>query len=84
MIVMDFVQGKTAQELWPELSDRLPCTIREQVERAVKVLHDIGLVFADLRKPNIMIATNVSPHEVKLVDCDWCGKHEEEVPCFSE
>ena len=47
------------------------------MECAVKKLHEIGLVFGDLRKPNIMIATNVSPPQVKLVDFDWCGKHEE-------
>jgi len=76
MVVMDYFEGKTAHEPWPKSTDRLPKTIREEVERAVKELHRIGLVFADLRKPNIMVATEVNPPQVKLVDFDWCGEHE--------
>jgi hypothetical protein len=46
------------------------------VERAVEELHRIGIVFADLRKPNIMATGDIDATQVKLVDFDWCGRHE--------
>jgi serine/threonine protein kinase len=76
MVVMDFIEGRTAQELWPEPGERLPNAIREEVERAVEELHGIGIVFADLRKPNIMVTGDINAPQVKLVDFDWCGIHE--------
>jgi hypothetical protein len=74
MVVMDFVSGKTAQDLY---TGRLPVAVYGQVERAVKELHQRRLVFADLRKPNIMVSSDVNPVQVMLVDFDWCGKDEE-------
>jgi len=42
----------------------------ESLRRAVRALHGAGLVFGDLREPNILITEG----GVKLVDFDWSGK----------
>lgn len=73
MVVMDFFEGKTAQELY---DGRLPRPVYDQVKRAVDALHQLGIVFADLRKPNIMISADGNPI-VMLVDFDWCGEDEQ-------
>ena len=45
----------------------------ERLRQAVRALHDRGLVFGDLREPNIMIAED----GLKLVDFDWSGNQGE-------
>jgi RIO-like serine/threonine protein kinase len=77
MVIMDYFQGKTAHELWPGSSDQLPNKIFKEVWHVVKELHQIGLVFADLCKPNIMVNT-INPPEVNMVDFDRYGMHDEE------
>ena len=42
----------------------------ESLRRAVQALHDKGLVFGDLRRPNILSAGD----SVKIVDFDWSGE----------
>ncbi|KAF9643961.1 hypothetical protein BDM02DRAFT_3272735 [Thelephora ganbajun] len=42
----------------------------ESLRKAVRALHNEGLVFGDLREPNILIAKD----GIKLVDFDWSGK----------
>ena len=42
-----------------------------QVSGALSTLHDNGLVFGDLRSPNILLTNR---HRVQFVDFDWCGK----------
>lgn len=74
MVVMDFFEGKMAQELY---DGRLPRAVYDQVKRAVDELHQLGLVFADLRKPNIMVSAGVNPIQVMLVGFSWCGKDKE-------
>lgn len=65
IVVMDYVEGQTALEVKGISNDHY-----KQLERAIKRLHEVGLVFGDLREPNILI----SGGKVKLVDFDWCGQ----------
>ncbi|KZP17845.1 hypothetical protein FIBSPDRAFT_746358 [Athelia psychrophila] len=66
MVVMEFLEGRTAYDIHAPLSVKQ----YEHVRNAVKVLHDEDFVFGDLRLPNIM----VDGETAKLVDFDWCGK----------
>ncbi|KZP31687.1 hypothetical protein FIBSPDRAFT_813265 [Athelia psychrophila] len=66
MVVMEFAEGKTAYDHDKELSVKQ----YEHVQNAVKILHDEGFVFGDLRLPNIM----VDGETAKLIDFDWCAK----------
>ena len=43
---------------------------QKNFEEAIKMLHDAGLVFGDLRAPNIMF----SGDDVFIIDFDWAGK----------
>lgn len=43
------------------------------VAEAVQILHDNGLVFGDLRSPNILPTST----GVNLIDFEWCGKEGE-------
>jgi serine/threonine protein kinase len=45
--------------------------VRIELRRAVHLLHDHGLVFGDLRPPNVMIT---KAHRVKLIDFNWAGE----------
>ncbi|KZP10890.1 hypothetical protein FIBSPDRAFT_838122 [Athelia psychrophila] len=67
MVVMEFLEGRTAYDIHATLSVKQ----YEHVRNAVKVLHDEDFVFGDLRLPNIM----VDGETAKLIDFDWCGKH---------
>jgi serine/threonine protein kinase len=56
MVVMEKVVGSTAFR-WLSLNGttQLPLSVYTDVEAAVKELHEVDLVFGDLRLPNIMI-----------------------------
>jgi len=45
--------------------------VQSEVRRALELLHSNGLVFGDLRPPNVMINKN---GKVKLVDFNWPGE----------
>ncbi len=48
------------------------------LERALNILHGEGLVFGDLRRPNIMIMPGPNKDDtVRLIDFDWAGKENE-------
>ena len=68
MVVMEHVEGKTADEehTWPR-------DARDKTAKAIQTLHDASLVFGDLRAPNVMFSGN----EVFLIDFDWAGKVDE-------
>ena len=59
-IAMEFVQGKTLEELIPRnalsLSDALDCAI--QVARALGKAHTAGIIHRDLKPSNIMVTTD--------------------------
>uniref|UniRef100_T1IRQ2 Protein kinase domain-containing protein n=1 Tax=Strigamia maritima TaxID=126957 RepID=T1IRQ2_STRMM len=46
-------------------------TVKENLQKALDVLHDDGFVFGDLRPPNILVNEKF---EVNLIDFDWSGK----------
>jgi serine/threonine protein kinase len=53
---------------------RVPPSAKEELARALEILHDKDYAFGDLRRQNVMITRN---QEVKLVDFDWAGKENE-------
>ncbi|KAJ7250602.1 hypothetical protein C8J57DRAFT_1521013 [Mycena rebaudengoi] len=64
MIVMEYLDGKTAAQL----EDNLPKDFAAQLTEIVSVLYNGGFVFGDLRRPSIMVVKQI----VKLID--WAGK----------
>jgi serine/threonine protein kinase len=69
MVVMEYIDGKTlAQE---EINAQMKEKVRLELKRALDLLHDKGLVFGDLRPPNVMITKE---SEVKLIDFNWAGE----------
>ena len=69
MVVMEYVDGKTLHGV-----KRVPPSAKEEVARALEILHDNDYAFGDLRRQNVMITRN---EEVKLIDFDWAGKENE-------
>jgi serine/threonine protein kinase len=84
MVVMDLLEGRTAEETFtitphhhlscPENQSSLLEQVHKDVKDAIRVIHESGLVFGDLRAPNIMIVGG----RAKLIDFDWCGPDGEE------
>ena len=72
MVVMEYIEGTTLGEAKKLL--QVPSSAKGQIKEALKHLHNNGLVFGDLRPPNIIITDN---GDVKLVDFDWAGVHGE-------
>ena len=75
MVVMDYAGESDAYQLY--LNGLLPKAIYEGVKQAIHTLHDVSIVFGDLRLPNIVITKE---HKAMLVDFDWCemdGMHQE-------
>src|SRR5262249_20741307 len=77
LVVMEYVELPTLYQALHDILDRpgVPQKVYNCVEDAItKVLHPQGLVFADLREPNIL----VDGHKAiaMLVDFDWSGKVE--------
>lgn len=71
MVVMDRVCGKSAQL---ENTGRLSEPVTNDLEEALKLLHESDLVFGDLRLPNIIVLDpkNSDGRSAMLVDFDWC------------
>ena len=65
MVVMEHIEGDTLVD-----AKTLPEDASDQTATAIRKLHDAGLVFGDLRAPNIM----VSGGRVILIDFDWAGE----------
>lgn len=75
MVVMDLVGG---QDAYSEFRHRdLPSTVLNDVKHALETLHDAGLVFGDVRRPNIMVYKSQEKGSEEwrgmLVDFDWAG-----------
>ena len=74
MIVMDYVDGEVlSADLIGTLSKDACQKIFADVTAAVDLLHKQDIVFADLRRPNILVTKK--PYRAKLVDFEWCGRH---------
>lgn len=54
------------------MSEESVGNVRSQVQRALELLHDGGLVFGDLCPPNVMILKD-SKIKIKLIDFNWMG-----------
>lgn len=66
VVVMDYVEG-----LGLGVDDVLEETVHiESLRVALEKLHSRGLVFGDLRPPNVLIVGD----KVVLIDFDWCGE----------
>ena len=72
MVIMEYIPGKTAHERYG--NNPLPRAVSDNVQKAVEILHNENIVFADLRPPNIMVTED---ERVVLIDFDWCGVHQE-------
>ena len=62
MVVMDFIPGTSDSPLTDQG--------RKDVSRALELLHEAGMVFGDLRLPNIL---NLQDGHAMIVDFDWSG-----------
>ncbi len=76
MVVMGYVEGKTVTKVFNGAA--LSPNVIGDLERALNILHGEGLVFGDLRRPNIMIMPGPNKDDtVRLIDFDWAGKENE-------
>ena len=64
VVVMDFVDGGPVDG---RLTDNTQIRLLRQ---AVTLIHDEGLVFGDLRGPNMLVDFSQG---LQLIDLDWCG-----------
>ncbi|KAF8153399.1 hypothetical protein B0H34DRAFT_723389 [Crassisporium funariophilum] len=71
MVVMDRVDGTSVWQL-QEDNKPVPATVWKDINEAVRILHAEGIVFGDLRDPNILYLA--SEARAMLVDFDWPGK----------
>jgi len=71
MVVMEYIDGDKLAVAKRKMSEESVETVRSDVRRALDLLHGHGLVFGDLRAPNIMITKD---GKVKLIDFDWAGE----------
>ena len=67
VVVMDYVRGAAVEGVLTN-----PAHIAS-LRSAITTLHEHGLVFGDLRRPNVLLMGD----RVVLVDFDWCGKEGE-------
>ncbi|KIM42779.1 hypothetical protein M413DRAFT_26774 [Hebeloma cylindrosporum] len=62
MVIMDFIKAGPT-----------PSNAHQQVSDVVKILHDNGYVFGDLRSSNVLF--DMSNKKVKFVHFDWSGRY---------
>ncbi|KAH9924943.1 hypothetical protein B0H21DRAFT_764570, partial [Amylocystis lapponica] len=82
MVVTALIKGKNAHNAFA--GKKLGVDVLADVRRAISLLHDEGLVYGDLRRPNIMVVdrvvSNKSETEAEstpctmLIDFDWAGE----------
>lgn len=79
MVIMGLVDGKDAFSHEDFKDKPLPEELLNDIERAVDVLHQVQLVFGDLRRPNVMIEGTGTGVRLRalLVDFEWVG-HEDQ------
>lgn len=76
MVVMERVLN--GMRMFDAPKNSLPRKVFEDLESALKILHDKGLVFGDLRNTNVMLTESDGIMKVKLIDFDWTGIEGEE------
>ncbi|KDQ49636.1 hypothetical protein JAAARDRAFT_93663, partial [Jaapia argillacea MUCL 33604] len=76
MVIMEFVESYDAHHQF--IDQQLPQDVMNDVKDAIQQMHDIGLVFGDLRRPNIMVEKAAGTgFRAMLVDFDWAGDHDQ-------
>ncbi|KAI3612074.1 proteinkinasesubdomain-containingproteinPKL/ccin9 [Moniliophthora roreri] len=72
MVVMEYMPGRTAL-------DGVSVSVRQTVRDALGVLHGLGFVHGDIRRPNILIADGDGDEgkRTMILDFDWAGKEGE-------
>ena len=68
-VVMDLIRGLNARHKF--LSSELPPSVYDDVQCGIGILPATGLVFGDLRCPNIMVIGSGEKLHAMLVDFDW-------------
>lgn len=76
MVIMDQVCGRDAAEEFKH--SELPLTVLKDTKDALELLHREGLVFGDVRRPNIMVSRSPDKYgddewHGQLIDFDWSG-----------
>jgi hypothetical protein len=83
MVIMDLTDGPDAHQAFKY--DDLPPTVLGDIRNALKKLHEAGLVFGDMRRPNIMLVKSRGAYNEdedtfgedewhgQLVDFNWSG-----------
>ncbi len=71
MVVMEYIDGQTLATAKENMDREVTERVQSEVNRALGLLHSSGLVFGDLRSPNIMVK---GTGEVKLIDFNWSGE----------
>ncbi|KAG7091748.1 hypothetical protein E1B28_008149 [Marasmius oreades] len=67
LLAMEYVEGGT---LYEQYENRvLPTHVKRDVQEALQVLNGAGYIFADLRRPNLIVRE--SDGKVLLIDFDW-------------
>ncbi|KAF8547952.1 hypothetical protein OG21DRAFT_1567390 [Imleria badia] len=74
MVVMQFVEGLTLEEAVKR--NEVPPSLKDDLSRAIKQLHDADYVFGDLRPPNVIV-TPEGTSTVRLIDFEWAGQYDE-------
>jgi serine/threonine protein kinase len=72
MVVMEYIDGFTYASAKLAMTKARRATVRSELDRALRLLHENGLVFGDLRAPNVMITKQ--KEQVMLIDFDWAGE----------
>lgn len=72
MVITKFINGQDAHFRFEHRV--LPEEIMNDVRSAIKQLHNAGLVFGDLRRPNIMIEKRPDREHALLIDFEWVGQ----------
>jgi len=71
LVVMAYIHGHTFTLAKSKMNEGMVGIVKSEIKRALTLLHDHGLVFGDLRPPNVMITKEIT---VKLIDFDWAGE----------
>jgi hypothetical protein len=75
MVMMDLIDGTDAYRTSEH--DDIPPTVLEDIHNALKKLHEAGLVFGDMRSPNIMLVKSRGayiPDEDEYAEDEWHGQ----------
>ncbi|KAL0068980.1 hypothetical protein AAF712_003973 [Marasmius tenuissimus] len=70
LVAMEYVEGKALCDLYND--NALPAEVKQGVQDALQALNGAGYIFADLRRPNVMV--RASDEKVQLIDFDWVCK----------